>query len=146
MYVSYTHIRRKIRQQNIVNTVFLPNAIYDTLTIFFVFFNYTLLYLDITFYIIGTQVAAKHMPLSSILIAVDLVKMKPVGGAIRIVGDITTQKCKFEIQKNVGDWPVDAVLCDGAPNISGAWDKDAYVQCEIALASLKLATRFLRQG
>ena len=90
--------------------------------------------------------AAKHMPLSSLLIAVDLDKMKPIPGAKIIQGDITTQKCKFEVHQSLGGWKADAVLHDGAPNVTGKWSKDAYGQCELTLAALKMCTFFLREG
>jgi len=93
-----------------------------------------------------TQICAKNMPLSSILISVDLVKMKPIGGAKMIQGDITKQKCKFDIKQALNGWQADAILHDGSPNVTGTWSKDAYSQCELVLSSLKLATNFLRCG
>lgn len=35
---------------------------------------------------------------------------------------------------------------DGAPNVGGAWSKDAYSQAELSLLSLKLGVAFLRAG
>eukprot|EP00485_Elphidium_margaritaceum_P008525 CAMPEP_0202698920 /NCGR_PEP_ID=MMETSP1385-20130828/12155_1 /ASSEMBLY_ACC=CAM_ASM_000861 /TAXON_ID=933848 /ORGANISM="Elphidium margaritaceum" /LENGTH=967 /DNA_ID=CAMNT_0049355749 /DNA_START=9 /DNA_END=2912 /DNA_ORIENTATION=+ len=93
-----------------------------------------------------TQVAAKYMPLSSHIIAVDLEKMKPIPGCVTIQGDITTQKCKFEIRKHLHGYDVDCVLHDGAPNVTGAWSKDAYGQCELTLCALKMTTQFLKVG
>ena len=67
-----------------------------------------------------TQVAAKYMPLTAQIIAVDLNKMKRVAGCICLQGDITTQKVRFDIQKNLHDTQrVDAVIHDGAPNVTG---------------------------
>ena len=40
------------------------------------------------------QVAVKHMPMSSLILGIDLVPIKPVKGAKTLVGDITTQQAR----------------------------------------------------
>jgi AdoMet-dependent rRNA methyltransferase SPB1 len=92
------------------------------------------------------QVAAKYMPVSSIKIGVDLDTIKPIHGVTTFQADITSEKCRFLIKKEIKHFKADIVLNDGAPNVGGTWNKDAYNQSELVLFSVKLATEFLKEG
>ena len=64
---------------------------------------------------------------------------------IRLVGDITTEKCKAAIRSELQNAGCDVVLCDGAPNVGASYDRDAYEQNEIALHALKCASEHLKK-
>jgi len=92
------------------------------------------------------QVAAKFMPVSSIKIGVDLDNIKPINGVTTFQADITSEKCRFLIKKEIKHFKADVVLNDGAPNVGGLWSKDAYNQSELVLFAVKLATEVLKEG
>ncbi|CAM6085316.1 unnamed protein product [Calypogeia fissa] len=95
------------------------------------------------------QVAAKHMPVGSLIIGVDLVPIRPIRGAFTLQEDITTAKCKAAIKKLMkeqGHNVLQVVLHDGSPNVGGAWTSEATSQAALVLDSLKLAVEFLAPG
>jgi len=93
-----------------------------------------------------SQVAQRNMPAGSLILAVDLVPIKPMYGVTCIQSDITSDKCRSLLRKEMKAQPADIVLHDGAPNVGASWAKDAYGQAELTLHSLKLACEHLRPG
>ncbi|KAJ3045642.1 AdoMet-dependent rRNA methyltransferase spb1 [Rhizophlyctis rosea] len=91
------------------------------------------------------QIAQKTMPKPNIIIGLDLAPIKPIPGVITHVEDITTQKCRATLKKELKGWKADVFLHDGAPNVGTSWAQDAFTQSELVLASLRLAVDFLQK-
>ena len=91
------------------------------------------------------------------IVAVDLQPMSPLEGITTIKADITNPSTipkilraldpeTFDPESSDGSHPVDLVISDGAPDVTGLHDLDIYVQAQLLFAALNLALRVLKPG
>lgn len=91
-----------------------------------------------------SQVCAKQMPASSTIICVDLVKIASIPGVKGVQGDITTLKTQNKVRSLLEKRKCEAVIHDGAPNVGGTWDKDAFAQNWLTLKAIEFACGLLQ--
>jgi 23S rRNA (uridine2552-2'-O)-methyltransferase len=77
------------------------------------------------------------------LIAVDQLPMEPIAGVEIIQGDFTEQATLDRILELVDQQPIDLVLCDMAPNISGIGTVDQPKSIYLAELAFELARQCL---
>lgn len=83
------------------------------------------------------------------IIAVDLQAMAPIRGVIQLQGDITKQSTAEAIIGHFGgnnEEKAQLVVCDGAPDVTGVHEMDEYMQHQLLVAALSIATCVLETG
>ena len=93
------------------------------------------------------------------IVAVDLQPMSPLEGIAMLKGDIThpstIPRILHALDPDTYDpkststsfsQPVDLVLSDGAPDVTGLHDLDIYIQSQLLFSALNLALRVLKPG
>ena len=93
-----------------------------------------------------TQVAAKKIGPSGVQVAFDILPMDPVRGAIFIQGDFREDAALTMLDEAMAGRPVDLVISDIAPNISGIGVSDQAHSMHLAELALEFAVHHLKPG
>src|SRR5690242_12850927 len=91
-----------------------------------------------------SQVAAKRVGPSGRVIAIDLLEMEAIAGVTFLQGDFTSRRGLSALRDTLGTRPVDVVLSDMAPNMSGIPTSDQARSMELAELALDFAGSQLR--
>lgn len=91
------------------------------------------------------RLTARGQPQGRVL-ATDILPMDPLPGVEFVMGDFTEDAVLLELDRRLAGAPVDLVLSDMAPNISGVDDVDLARTMYLAELALDLARRVLRPG
>ena len=97
-----------------------------------------------------SQVAANKVGSSGRVFSLDILEMSPLPGITFIKGDFEEESTLTELRKNLGERPVDLVISDMSPNITGIAISDqarcmylAELALEFSMAQLNSDGNFL---
>ncbi len=93
-----------------------------------------------------SQVAAERVSGGGRVLALDLLDMAPVAGVEFIQGDFREDAVLAELTFRLAGRPVDLVISDMAPNISGIAATDQARSVHLAELALEFASRHLKPG
>jgi 23S rRNA (uridine2552-2'-O)-methyltransferase len=77
------------------------------------------------------------------IVGVDLEEIEHIPGIITLRADITLEKT-MDLVKDSLEGTADVVLCDAAPNLTGAWDLDHARSIDLARSALLTAHKLLK--
>ncbi|MDO8892409.1 MAG: 23S rRNA (uridine(2552)-2'-O)-methyltransferase RlmE [Sulfurimicrobium sp.] len=93
-----------------------------------------------------TQVVAKKISSAGLLIALDILPMEPVHGAKFIQGDFREDAVLSQLEAALQGRPVDLVISDMAPNISGIGLSDQARSMHLAELAMEFSCQHLKPG
>lgn len=93
-----------------------------------------------------SQVAAQRVGPTGALIALDLLEMDSLAGVTFIQGDFREERVLARLEEVLGGRPVDLVLSDMAPNMSGIAVSDQANSLHLCELALEFAANHLKPG
>lgn len=93
-----------------------------------------------------SQIAGRLVGTTGRVVASDILEMEPVDGVLFIQGDFTEEACFNQIVEALDGMPVDLVISDMAPNLSGMNDIDQPKAMYLVDLAVDFAEKTLQQG
>ena len=93
-----------------------------------------------------SQLVQRHLGDTGRVFALDILPMQGIGGVDFIEGDFRESEVLAELEKRLGGHPVDLVLSDMAPNMSGVAVSDQIRAMDLAELALDFCRHWLKPG
>jgi 23S rRNA (uridine2552-2'-O)-methyltransferase len=93
-----------------------------------------------------SQVAMERLKDNGRVFALDLLEMQPLPGVTFLQGDFTEEAVLAQLEEMLGGKPVDLVISDMAPNMSGISTIDQAKVAYLAELALDFSLRWLKPG
>lgn len=93
-----------------------------------------------------SQVAVQRLKGQGKVIALDILDMQPVAGVTFIQGDFREESVLRQLEEKINKTPVDLVIADMAPNISGVKDVDQAGAAYLTELALEFSRDWLKPG
>ena len=90
-----------------------------------------------------SQYAASRIGPTGTVVAVDRIEMKAISGVHQIVGDFLDQEITGELHRALGERPLDLVISDLAPNLTGVSSVDQAAMESLVLAAVRFSQQHL---
>lgn len=91
-----------------------------------------------------SQVALQRLKGKGRIIALDILDMQPIAGVEFIQGDFREETTLKVLEEKLGNQPVDLVIADMAPNISGVKDVDQASAAYLTELALEFSEQWLK--
>ena len=90
------------------------------------------------------QIALSVVGAKGKILATDILPMEPITGVDFIQGDFSKEEVFDDLVSRIGDSPVDLVISDMAPNISGVKERDRAESLRLNLLTVDMAQTYLK--
>jgi 23S rRNA (uridine2552-2'-O)-methyltransferase len=85
-------------------------------------------------------------PLNGVILALDVLPMEPVDGVEILLGDFHEEAVAAELSRRLAGRPVDLVVSDMAPNLSGIESSDSARMAHLVELAMDFAGQHLKPG